>query len=235
MLGHLLLGYVLAARQSQQPVRILVTAFTHYAINNVLDKVSELLRRYGLNDDGTAVVKVMGSYSHAADDRLPADVERVGQKGLPALLAGDKRCVIVGSTVWGVYNAMKDAGGAGQPWFDVTLIDEASQMKLPDALIAFSAAKPEGAVILAGDDRQLPPIIHGTYPEEHEHMLTSVFAYMRQRIETRAQDEPEFAARTIFQLVENFRMNEPLTAYPRDTLYNGLFDSQQPTLSLIHI
>ena len=33
MLGHLLLGYVLAARQSGQPVRILVTAFTHYAIN----------------------------------------------------------------------------------------------------------------------------------------------------------------------------------------------------------
>jgi len=227
MLGHLLLAYVLAARQANRPVRILVTAFTHYAINNVLDKVSDLLRRYGLNDAGTAVVKVMGNQPHAADDRLPPDVARVAQKGLAGLLAGDTGCVIAGSTVWGVYNAMRDAGGAGQPWFDVTLIDEASQMKLPDALIAFSAARPDGAVILAGDDRQLPPIIHGDYPEEHEHMLSSVFAYMRQRIETQEQTEPGFAARTIFQLEENFRMNKPLTDYPAHALYQDRFFSQQ--------
>ena len=232
MLGHLLLAYVLAARQSGRPVRILVTAFTHYAINNVLDKVSDLLRRYGLADDSTAVVKVMGSYTHAADDRLPADVARVGQKGLAGLLAGDTRCVIAGSTVWGVYNAMNDAGGVGQPWFDVTLIDEASQMKLPDALIAFSASKPEGAVILAGDDRQLPPIIHGTYPDEHEHMLSSVFAFMRQRIETQEQTEPGFAARTIFQLEENFRMNKPLTDYPARVLYQDRFFSQQESIRI---
>lgn len=43
MLGHLLLAYILAARQSGRPVRILVTAFTHNAINNVLQKLSQLL------------------------------------------------------------------------------------------------------------------------------------------------------------------------------------------------
>ncbi|MBX7254667.1 MAG: ATP-binding protein, partial [Candidatus Promineofilum sp.] len=233
MLGHLLLAYVLAARQAGRPVRILVTAFTHYAINNVLKKVSDLLRDYGLGDDSTAVVKVMGNQPHAADDRLPADVARVGQKGLAGLLAGDTRCLIVGGTVWGVYNAMRDAGGAVQPWFDVTLIDEASQMKLPDALIAFSAARPDGAVILAGDDRQLPPIIHGDYPDEHEHMLSSVFAYMRQRIEAQALAEPGFEARTIFQLEENFRMNKPLTDYPARMLYAERFYSQQPTIRIV--
>ena len=233
MLGHLLLAYVLAARQAGRPVRILVTAFTHYAINNVLKKVSDLLRDYGLGDDSTAVVKVMGNQPHAADDRLPADVARVGQKGLAGLLAGDTRCLIVGGTVWGIYNAMRDAGGAVQPWFDVTLIDEASQMKLPDALIAFSAARPDGAVILAGDDRQLPPIIHGDYPDEHEHMLSSVFAYMRQRIEAQALEEPGFEARTIFQLEENFRMNKPLTDYPARMLYAERFYSQQPTIRIV--
>ncbi len=232
MLGHLLLAYVLAARQSGRPVRILVTAFTHYAINNVLKKVSDLLRDYGLGDDSTAVVKVMGNQPHAADDRLPAGVARVGQKGLAGLLAGDTRCLIAGGTVWGIYNAMRDAGGAVQPWFDVTLIDEASQMKLPDALIAFSAARPDGAVILAGDDRQLPPIIHGDYPDEHEHMLSSVFAYMRQRIEAQAQAEPGFESRTIFQLEENFRMNKPLTDYPARMLYAERFYSQQPTIRI---
>lgn len=227
MLGHLLLAYILAARQSGRPVRILVTAFTHHAINNVLRKLAELLEVYGLGDEGTRVVKIHGSYQSAADESLPENIEPVPHKDLPDLIAGEAACLVAGSTVWGVYNAMKAAGGPGQPWFDVVLVDEASQMKLPDALIAFSASRPDGAVILAGDDRQLPPIIHGEYPEEHEHMLSSVFAYMRHRIEERAESEPDFQARTIFQLEENFRMNEPLTAYPREKLYNGRFTTQQ--------
>lgn len=232
MLGHLLVAYVLAARRENRPIRVLVSAFTHNAINNVLNKLADLLRRYVLAEAGTAVVKVQGNQPHAADERLPAKVQTVSQKDLPALLGGDTPCLVVGSTVWGVYNGMKAAGGAVQPWFDVVLIDEASQMKLPDALIAFSASKPDGTVILAGDDRQLPPIIHGDYPEEHEHMLSSVFAYMRHVIEERAAAEPGIEARTIFQLEENFRMSEPLTAYPRDVLYNGQYYTQQPDIRI---
>ncbi len=233
MLAHLLLGYVLAARRAERPLRVLVTAFTHSAINNVLIKLSDLLARYGLSDEGAVVAKVNGSYSHADDARLPPAIGRVAHGDLPGLLAGATPRLIIGSTVWGVYGGMKKAGGAVQPWFDVVLIDEASQMKLPEAIVAFSASRPEGAVLLAGDDRQLPPIIHGDYPKQHEHMLTSVFAYMRRLIETRAQSEPDFAARTIFQLEENFRMNHPLTAYPRDVLYNGLFVSQQPHIRIV--
>ena len=44
-----------------------------------------------------------------------------------------------------------------RPLFDVVVIDEASQMKVPDALVALSSIRRGGRVILAGDDRQLPP------------------------------------------------------------------------------
>jgi len=233
MLGHLLLAYILAARQSGRPVRILVTAFTHNAINNVLFKLSELLQAYRLNDPTTQIVKIYGNHVPPADEQLPAEILRAPYKDLPGLIAGDASCVVAGSTVWGVYNGMKAAGDVVQPWFDVVLVDEASQMKLPDALIAFSASRPDGAVILAGDDRQLPPIIHGEYPDEHDYMLSSVFAFMRRRIEEQAAAEPNFEERTIFQLEENFRMNEPLTAYPRDVLYNGNFYSQQGDIRIV--
>jgi hypothetical protein len=233
MLGHLLLAYILAARQTGRPVRILVTAFTHHAINNVLQKLAELLAAYQMDGPETSIVKIHGSHGPAADERLPAEVRRVPHKDLPGLMGGETTCLVAGSTVWGIYNGMKSAGSPVQPWFDVVLIDEASQMKLPDALIAFSSSKPDGAVILAGDDRQLPPIIHGEYPAEHEHMLSSVFAFMRSRIEERTATEPDFEARTIFQLEENFRMNEPLTAYPRDAIYNGHFHSQQTGIRII--
>lgn len=232
ILAHILLGYAMAAQYYDRPLRILVTAFTHHAIGNVLRKASELAELYGLGPEQIAFAKAQGGHPHSADDLLADQIERIYDGRMADYFNQDTQCLIVGSTVWGVHKAMNNAGRVVQPWFDVILVDEASQMKLPDALIAMSSGRPEANVILAGDDRQLPPIIHGTYPEEHEHMLTSVFAFMRYRMEQRAEEEPDVEQRMLFQLEENFRMNEPLTAYPREVLYNGRFFSQQPDIRI---
>jgi superfamily I DNA and/or RNA helicase len=118
------------------------------------------------------------------------------------------------------------------PLFDVVLVDEASQMKVPEAILALTLLRPGGSVLLAGDDRQLPPIVHGTYPDEHAHLLTSIFAFMRHRAEARqAAGEAGAVARTLFPLTENFRMNEPLTAYPRAVLY-GEYTSTRPGIRI---
>lgn len=229
--AHILIGYALAAREAGRPLRILVTASTHHAIVNVLRKTAELASSYGLGAESLTVYKLQGS-GNAADVELPASVERVGNDSLASLLQTESPCVVVGGTVWSVYKGMKEAGGFIQQWFDVVLVDEASQMKLPDALVAFSASKANSNIILAGDDQQLPPIIHGSYPEEHEHMLSSVFAFVRQRIGEAAAEDPAIKGRMLFQLEENFRMNEPLTAYPRDVLYEGRFRSAKPQIRI---
>lgn len=230
--AHILVGYALAAREVGRPLRILVTASTHHAIVNVLRKTAELAGEYGLGAESLTVCKLQGS-SNAADVELSASVERVGNDSLAALLQTESPCVVVGGTVWSVYKGMKEAGGLIQQWFDVVLVDEASQMKLPDALVAFSSSKANSNIILAGDDRQLPPIIHGSYPEEHGHMLSSVFAFVRNGIEKAAQEDPTVKDRNLFQLEENFRMNEPLTAYPRDVLYEGRFRSTKPEIRIV--
>jgi hypothetical protein len=229
--AHILVGYALAAREVGQSLRILVTASTHHAIVNVLRKTAELAADYGLGAESLTVSKLQGS-GNAADVELPTSVERVGDDGLEALLGRESPCVVVGGTVWSVFKGMKEAGGLIQQWFDVALVDEASQMKLPDALIAFSSSKANSNIILAGDDQQLPPIIHGSYPEEHEHMLSSVFAFVRHRMNDAAAEDPTVRERMLFQLEENFRMNEPLTAYPRDVLYAGRFCSTKPEIRI---
>ena len=229
--AHILAGYALAAASSGRPLRVLVTAFTHHAIVNVLRKLAELADAYGIGPDALSVVKLKGS-GNAADDELPATVGRIADEELDSRLRGETPCVVAGATVWSAYKAMKKAGGVTREWFDVVLVDEASQMRLPDALVAFGASRPHSNIILAGDDMQLPPIIHGTYPEEHEHMLSSVFAFMRRQIERADEREPGVEARTIFQLEENFRMNEPLTAYPRRALYRGRFRSTRPAIRI---
>jgi hypothetical protein len=229
--AHILAGYALVAQLQQRPLRILVTAFTHHAIVNVLRKLAELAGAYGIGAEALSVVKLAGS-GNAADDELPASVVHLADEDLEGCLQGDTPCVVAGATVWSAYKAMKKSGGVTRPWFDVVLVDEASQMRLPDALVAFGASRQHSNIILAGDDMQLPPIIHGTYPEEHEHMLSSVFAFMRRRIEGADAAEPGVEARTIFQLEENFRMNEPLTAYPRHALYRGRFRSTRPGIRI---
>jgi AAA domain/PD-(D/E)XK nuclease superfamily len=229
--AHILVGYALAAREAKRPLRILVTASTHHAIVNVLRKTAELAAEYRLGAESLTVSKLQGS-GNAADEELPTSVERVVDTELAALLQRESPCIVVGGTVWSVYKGMREAGALIQQWFDVVLVDEASQMKLPDALIAFSASRANSNIILAGDDRQLPPIIHGSYPEEHAHMLSSVFAFARRQIEKAALEDPAVKVRSLFQLEENFRMNEPLTAYPREVLYEGRFRSTKPEIRI---
>lgn len=226
-LAHILLGYAIATQTTGRKIRLLVTAFTHHAIVNVMKKVAELADEYNLDEQVVALRQLQGSGS-SAHDELPERVALTADKSLESLIAGDSQCLVVGSTVWSVYKAMKEAGGAVRQWFDVVLIDEASQMKLPDALIALSASQANSNVILAGDDQQLPPIIHGVYPEEHKHMLSSVFAFVRNQIERARETDCQAEQSRLFQLEDNFRMNEPLTAYPREALYRGRFNSIKP-------
>lgn len=236
--AHILIGYALAAIQEKKPLRILVTAFTHHAINNVLVKVAELAQRYGIDPEKLTVGKMQGDDPNAADELLPEDIERWKDKTLATQVVGATPCTIAGATVWGLYKGMKEAGAPLQQWFDVVLVDEASQLRTPDALIAFAAGKPTGNIILAGDDQQLPPIIHGEYPEEHESMLGSIFAFMRHRLNERIEGESDemekgrIEGQVLFQLDENFRMNEPLTAYPRELLYRGRFASSNPLIRM---
>ena len=231
-IAHMLLGYTLPAQQLNRPIRILVTAFTHQAINNVLKKVADVAERYGISRENVQIGKMQRDAPSLADTGLPERVVSIDTNGFSGTLDNAVPCQIVGATVWAVHHAMKTAGDMLQSWFDVVLVDEASQLKLPDALIAFSASKPSANIILAGDDRQLPPIIHGVYPEEHEHLLSSVFAFVRGRIDQQQKDRPDLEQQVVFQLEENFRMNEVLTAYPRDVLYKGRFFSTKPEIRI---
>lgn len=221
--GHLLALYALAA-SPERPLRVFVTASTHHATVNVLAKLAELAEAYGLGSDALHIAKL--GKENAADAELPERVDRVSESALVGELDGAAApCVVVGGTVWALYKALlgPDKAFAGRPLFDVVLIDEASQMTVPQALIAWCAAKPTANVVLAGDDKQLPPIVHGAYPEEHQHLLSSVFALARRRAEDRGQEH------TLFQLTRNFRMNEPLTAHPRETIY-GTYEAHFPSI-----
>jgi hypothetical protein len=93
--------------------------------------------------------------------------------------------------------------------FDVLVIDEGSQVKLPEIALSIMAKKRNGRLLIAGDDRQLPPIIGADFPKPSNGdpwLLDSVFGYLRSK-------DTEKKPYTV-QLLENFRLNSTLTAIP---------------------
>ncbi len=101
---------------------------------------------------------------------------------------------------------------------------------MPHAVLPLLATAPHASVILAGDDLQLPPIVHGLYPDEKSEygpLFGSIFAFARSRAEASGRVDD-----TLFLLEENFRMNAPITDYPSASLYGGRLRSAQPDLRL---
>lgn len=214
LLAWMLVGLAAAARRAGRPCRILVSSATHRAIVNVLVRVARELAATGI-DTPLRAVKLRGSGSEADAELEGTSVELVEDARLEALLAeagegGEP--LVVGSTVWSLWKRMREARSPEAPvasWFDVVVIDEASQVKVSEALIALSSLRPGGQVILCGDDKQLAPVIRGRYGARDDTLFGSVFTRF-------AESFPRLALR------ESRRMNRALVEYPRELFYPGL-------------
>jgi DNA replication ATP-dependent helicase Dna2 len=125
--------------------RVLVTAYTHRAVNHALRKIAE-------TDATLAVVKV-GKASGADDLRGARVGTAASLRKIPG--AGDPKRVI-GATIF----SLKSAWESGA--FDVVVVDEAAQIPLAYAPCALLCA---ARFVLVGDHRQLGPIVRGRHAE----------------------------------------------------------------------
>ncbi|HEX8276017.1 MAG TPA: AAA domain-containing protein [Longimicrobiaceae bacterium] len=214
LLAWMLVGLAAAARRAGRPCRILVSSATHRAIVNVLVRVARELAATGIPSP-LRVVKLRGSGSEADAELEGTAVELVEDAKLPGLLAEAEEGglpLVVGSTVWSLWKQMREARSAEAPvasWFDVVVIDEASQIKVSEALIALSSLREGGQVVLCGDDKQLAPVIRGRYGARDDTLFGSVFSRF-------AESFPKLVLR------ESRRMNQALVEYPRELFYPGL-------------
>ncbi|HEX8363267.1 MAG TPA: AAA domain-containing protein [Longimicrobium sp.] len=221
LLAWMLIGIAAAAKRAGRPCRILVSAATHRAVVNVLVRIARELEASGIPDP-LRVVKLAGRGSEADADLEGLNAEAVPDTHLARILAASDAAnepVVVGSTVWSLWKQMRAMNGSSsddeeggdapvRPLFDVVVIDEASQMKVADSLIALSSIRRGGRVILCGDDQQLAPIIRGSYDPENT-LFGSAFTHFAEK----------FGKST---LRESRRMNRALVRYPRRVFYPGL-------------
>ncbi|HCK64749.1 MAG TPA: DNA helicase [Anaerolineae bacterium] len=137
--------------------RVLVTALTHRAINNALNKIYEI-------DLALPVCKI-GIDSRTSDLQV-RNYENFVNSGFGDLLGG----YAVGATPF----ALRSNRLSGVE-FDVVIFDESSQVTLPLAIMGMLAGK---KYIFIGDENQLPPV---TSLKSTGVWNTSVFGYLSGR------------------------------------------------------
>jgi hypothetical protein len=207
-LASTIVGLAAAHARAGRPFRVLVSAFTHAAIENLLRKVAERLREQRLAEVGLAKAKYWQG-AVAAAEVIPDDAL--------AVWLDDNEHAVLGATVYSCLKAHEHLSG-----FDLVVIDEASQVRVPEAAVAASLVAETGRLVLAGDHLQLPPIVAGTYPEtpEGEPILhRSIFEAVCPRQDVGAKLQAAVESRILRQLHENFRMNDVLTGVAARLLY----------------
>lgn len=138
--------------------RVLVTAFTHRAINNALNALIA-------QDPDIPAIKV--GKKARADDLLANNYETFHESPLAEQSGG----YVVGATPFAAQT--KRLGGVE---FDTVIFDEASQITLPLAVMGMLAGQ---KYIFFGDQKQLPPVLTTRYTGGA--FRESVFSYLTER------------------------------------------------------
>lgn len=137
--------------------RVFVTALTHRAIHNALNKIPRV-------DPNIPVCKI-GEYRYTGDLQV-SNFETFEQSRFGDMAGG----YVVGATPFALQTKR-----LANVEFDVVLFDEASQITLPLAIMGMLAGS---KYIFIGDENQLPPVTVFSAPETRQ---TSIFAYLNGR------------------------------------------------------
>ncbi|MFC4236463.1 DEAD/DEAH box helicase [Thalassospira xianhensis] len=193
-IGAIILGYVLETIRRGSRLRILVTAATWTAIDNILADIPKRINLVTKEQD------VMISRLRSPSSRPPSDEcarfdmplnrhdpshavrqlkERLTQWTASAADLSNLELTVTGATAHQVSNLMGFCGKASERGlFDLIIIDEGSQMDVPTAAVSLASLARNGTVLCAGDWLQLAPIQTAPSPEGLEAMLGSIYEFL---------------------------------------------------------
>jgi hypothetical protein len=213
-LGFAVLARALALSTPARPFRVAVCARTHAATQIALASIAKRARELRESAGGDARVAPLGGLKvvkvcNDAGEPVPAGVERIFVDGGDELSAAEQwdlmlgeSMLVVGGTPGGIYRLVKAGAARGravdwaEKFFDLVVVDEASQMGLAEALTAAAFLREDGQFVAIGDHRQMPPILAHAWDRESRRDMKlarphlSVFEYLRESgFKTEALDE----------------------------------------------
>ena len=257
---------------ARQPLRVYLSCKTHAATDVLLGKVRDVQERLAQVRDRQPALFTQYFHPHLLDVPLA----RLAPKSTPALgittlgKDGNKRrrrssnwdwtqaqeqCVVAG-TPGGIYQMVRGRWQTDlfrHKQADLLVLDEASQMSLPEALLAALPLKRTGQVIIVGDPRQMPPIVMHDWASEprrtfqrfrafesvyHSLLPLEVPQIKFERSFRVHQDVAEFLRREVYQqdgIAYHSLNDEKLTAVKHDDPFvAAVLDPNQPIIMIVH-
>lgn len=234
-LHRLALGAIL--ERLQQPnasgIKILITASTYTAVDNVWKKVAESLQN--IQPQIPVTLKRIRSTSrvdilepHLAHADLPLNTQDANGEGrqLRALLENNAGIFVIGTTPQQIYNLMQAGTGQNAPLqlrglFDLIILDEGSQMETAQAILTLCALKREGRVVIAGDHLQLAPIVKAEPPLGFKNKVGSIYDFFKEEHKI----DP-------IMLETNYRSNQEIVGFAHCAKYGTNLAAHSPNLRL---
>jgi hypothetical protein len=226
-----LLARIQGALAAGRPFRVFMTCKTHAATDVLLDKLAQAQSL--LQSWRTRYPDVFASFidRRLCDvplfrlnprEGLPSGVtplyrDRDRPAGLPKaidVLQHGRWCVIA-ATPGGIYGLLKDAYDSlfGNALCDCLVLDEASQMNLPEAILAAAPLTTDGHLIVVGDHRQMPPIVKHDWANERRRTFQEYRSY-DSLFQTLLDQQP-----SMIKFAESFRLHADMAAFLRREIY----------------
>lgn len=221
-LVNIVLGAVLESASARRPLRVLISGYTYEAIDNVLNACAKHFTANPLS--GLRISRLRSGFGSAPPQGSAEDVvvESGGACGaLRNRLESSATLEVVGATPQQIAKLASSGAGALSPYFDLIIIDEASQVDVANSTLILSALAPQGSVVVAGDYLQLPPIHQAEPPEGLENLVGQLFEYFRVE-----QGIPLLA------LNENYRSRKEIVEFLHRAGYSQQLTAHSPNLGL---
>ena len=226
VLAAIILGWIERAWAAGRQVCIGVGSSNYNAIDKVLKEVRELLdsrvARIGEPPSSPRILRIR------SESTLPLGhpgIEDLSRGGLVApdfarQLASPEHPLVIGGTWMQLAKLARDASPDRAPvarWFDLLVIDEASQVPVATAAAYYLLLTPDANVVHAGDHRQLGPIYGFEARDKSSGLFDCIFTYLQ---ETHGL-EP-------VQLERNYRTNREISTWPKLRFYTRGYEAFHP-------
>ncbi len=143
------------------------------------------------------------------------DLEKGEQKAVDRIES--HRWAVVASTPGGIFGLVKDHWSSkelfGHEFIQALVLDEASQMNLPEAIMAALPLAGDGQLIVVGDHRQMPPIVKNDWSSEPRRTFQEFRTYESLFLTLLALNPP------LIQFEESFRLHADMAEFLRDQIY----------------
>jgi hypothetical protein len=228
--AYAVLARIQGAMQADRDFRVIVSCKTHAATNVLIENVHAAQRK--LAQIASSHPAIFAEYfdprllqvpvfrfrgkETLADGivQIPDDKDRpAGAPKSYEILTAD-RWNVTGMTAGGVYafqGRWKDR--FSHRIVDCVVLDEASQMSIPEAIMATLPLKDDGMLIVVGDPRQMPPIVKNDWANEKRRSFQAFRSY-----------ESLFSAllplnRPMIKFAESFRLHADMAAFLKQEVY----------------